>query len=319
MTCHLLADIGGTRARFALLDGERLGPIESMTTGAYGSVEEAIRHFLNGQPEGTILDRAVIAAAGPVSGGRCKLTNAPWTLESERLRQILQAGSVSIVNDLEALAWAVPRLGEDGVVPIGGGNAAAGQPVAVIAPGTGLGVACYLPGFDDPRALASEGGHATLAADNEGDDRLIGILRRRFEHVSAERVLSGRGLVNLHAAVAEQHGARSDADAPTAEEIVRQATGGGSAHSSEALAAFCAFLGSFAGDMALTFAARGGVLLAGGMAPHIVGALQRSDFRERFVGKGRFSDYVAHIPTGVIVRPEPTFLGLVALATREPA
>lgn len=316
MTCQLLADIGGTRTRFALLDGDRLGPIESVTTGAYGSADDAIRHFLNRQPEGIVVDRAVIAAAGPVSGGRCKLTNAPWTLESESLRQALHLGSVGIVNDLEALAWAVPRLGKDDVTPIGDGNATVGQPVAVIAPGTGLGVACYLPGFSDARALSSEGGHATLAASNDRDDKLIEILRRRFGHVSAERVLSGRGLVNLHAALAERDGLRSSA--PTAEEIVREANESSSAHCVAALEAFCAFLGSFAGDMALTFAARGGVLLAGGMAPHIVSALRRSAFRARFSDKGRFTDYVAHIPIGVIVRPEPTFLGLAALAAREP-
>jgi glucokinase len=313
MTRWLLADIGGTRARFALFDGDRVGPIESMATGAYASADDAFRCFLDHR-KGTVPERVMIAAAGPVADGRCKLTNAPWVLETERLCHALHLRSATIVNDLEALAWAVPHLGNGDVSPIGNGSSTMGEPVAVIAPGTGLGVACYLPGRPDARVLAGEGGHATLAANDASEMVLIEILRRRFGHVSAERILSGRGLVHLHAALATRDG--HEPGTPTAEDIVRGALDGGAVQAAVALDAFCGFLASFAGDVALTYAARGGVLIAGGMAPHIVTALQIPAFRARFTDKGRLADYVSRIPTGVIVRPEPTFLGLAALAAR---
>jgi len=308
----LLADVGGTRTRFAVLTDGRLGPIESLRTGAYASLHDAAHHFLNGQGQGVAVDHAVIAAAGPVSGGRCKLTNAPWTLDAESLRQTLHLQSVALVNDLEALAWAAPHLGDDDVTPVGEGSAISGAAVLIVAPGTGLGIACYLPGVEG-RVMASEGGHATLAAGDARDAAILDILRRRFGRVSAERVLSGAGLVNLHAALAMQDGV--EPGSPTAEEIVRGAAHG-APRSVAALDLFCAFLGSFAGDMALTFSARGGVLIGGGIAPHILPALQGSSFRTRFAGKGRFAEYVEKIPTAVIVRPEPTFLGLAALAAR---
>lgn len=309
MNC-LLADVGGTRTRFALLADGQVGPIESLRTGAYASMHDAAHHFLNGQPEDTGVDCAVIAAAGPVSGGRCKLTNAPWTLDAESLRQSLHLRSVRLVNDLEALAWAVPHFGAGDLVAVGEGSAIMGEPVLVIAPGTGLGLSCYLSGAA-PRAVASEAGHATLAASDADDAAILEMLRRRFGHVSAERVLSGAGLVNLHA-TPQGHAP----GALTPEEIVRGALYGTASRGTAALELFCGFLGSFAGDMALTFAARGGVLIGGGIAPHIVPVLQDSSFRTRFASKGRFAEYVRRIPTSVIVRLEPTFLGLAALAAR---
>jgi len=311
MSC-LLADVGGTRTRFALLTDGQVGPIESVRTGAYASMHDAAHHFLNGQPEGTVVDRAVIAAAGPVSGGRCKLTNASWTLDAEGLRQSLHLRSVRLVNDLEALAWAVPHFGADDVVAVGEGSAVMGEPVVVIAPGTGLGLSCYLPGTA-PRAMASEAGHATLAASEAGDAAILAGLRKRFGHVSAERVLSGAGLVNLQAALAIQDG--YEPGSPTPEQIVRGAVYG-SPGDSAVLEFFCDFLGSFAGDMTLTFAARGGVLIGGGIAPHILPVLLGSSFRTRFAAKGRFAEYARQIPTAVIIRLEPTFLGLAALAAR---
>lgn len=311
MSC-LLADVGGTRTRFALLTDGEVGPIESVRTGAYASIHDAVHHFLNGQAASTVVDQAVIAAAGPVAGGRCKLTNARWIVDAQGLRQALHLRSVRLVNDLEALAWAVPHFAADDLVAVGDGSAVGGEPVAVIAPGTGLGLACYLPGASS-RVVASEAGHATLAATDAGDATILSMLRQRFGHVSAERVLSGAGLMNLQATLAMEESRESGTATP--EEIVRGAVYG-SAGDTAVLELFCDFLGSFAGDIALTFGARGGVLFGGGIAPHILPVLAGSSFRSRFAAKGRFSDYVAQIPTAVIVRPEPTFVGLAALAAR---
>jgi len=313
MTCRLLADVGGTRTRFALLDGDRLGAIESVPTGAYSSAVDAFRHFLNGQAEGVVVEEAVIAAAGPVSGGRCKLTNASWVLESEQIQRLLSLRDVTLVNDLAALAWGVPSLTDGDVVSIGDGYCDPGSPVVLLAPGTGLGIACYIPGAEGPHVLSSEGGHATLAAGDSAEASVIEFLRHRFDHVSAERVLSGGGLVNLYEALGGHEGR---AGAATPEEIVRGALQGDNRHAGEAVDMFCGFLGSFAGDLALLFGAKGGVQLGGGIGPRLVSVLKSSAFREKFVRKGRFESYATRIATRVIVRPEPTFLGLKVLATR---
>jgi len=308
----LLADIGGTRARFALLAESQIGPVESVMTGAYASASDAIRHFLNRQHNAATVDSAVLACAGPVEGGRCALTNAPWVLETDELKRTFRLRTVNIVNDLEALAWAIPGLTSGDVRAIGHHHAVVGQPVAVIAPGTGLGMACFVPDGEGARVVPSEGGHATLAASDEREAAVIDMLRRRFGHVSAERVLSGGGLLNLYAALEEWHGDGEPLHTP--EEVTRAALDGRSQRACAALDLFCAFLGSVAGNVALMFRARGGVLIAGGIVPRIVDHLPRTSFRARFESKGRLSRYLASVPTGVIIRPDPTFLGLKVLA-----
>jgi glucokinase len=314
MSNCLLADIGGTRARFALQSGSRVGPIESMATGEYASAIDAIRHFLNQQHDAASVDSAVIAAAGPVEGGRCALTNARWILETDELKRTFGWRAVNIVNDLEALAWIAPLLGPSDVQSVGRGSEVAAEPVAVIAPGTGLGMACFIPGGDRERVLASEGGHATLAATDAGEAAIIEVLGRRYGHVSAERVLSGPGLVNLYGALGELEG--SDEQLLTAERITRAALDGSSARARQALDTFCSFLGSVAGSAALMFRATGGVLIAGGIVPRIVDYLPRSNFRARFESKGRFRAYLEGVSTRVIMRSDPAFLGLQALAQR---
>jgi glucokinase len=183
--------------------------------------------------------------------------------------------------------------------------------VAVIAPDTGLGMACVLPGRE-PRVLASEGGHAALAVDSDQEAALVSRLRKRHGHVSIERVLSGQGLENLHSVLLESEGLA--AEKRTAPEISAAALAGRDRHARRALDLFCCLLGSVTGDMALMFGATGGVYVGGGIVPSIVDYLARSDFRRRFESKGRLSAYVSQVATKVIVRPNPAFVGLVALA-----
>lgn len=309
MSGCLLADIGGTKARFAVLRDSRLGAVETLATRDYTSAIDGIHHFL-ARHHNEDIDSAVIAAAGPVQDGHCALTNASWILDSTELTRTLRLRMVKIVNDLEALAWAARHFAASDVAAIGCGREVPSEPVSLIAPGTGLGMGCYVPGSS--RAMASEGGHATLASMTDSEARVVEFLQRRHGHVSAERVLSGGGLVNLHDALAGNESARTPSPSP--EEIVRAALNGQSQTASRALDMFCAFLGSVAGNAALTFGARGGVLIAGGIAPRIVDYLRRSDFRERFEAKGRLRSYLARIPTKVVTRPDPTFVGLTALA-----
>lgn len=311
MSGCLLGDVGGTRARFAVFRDSQLGPVETLSTRDYANAVDGIRHFL-GRRHNEGIDSAVIAGAGPVEGGRCSLTNASWVLDSKELTKALALRTVNIVNDLEALAWAVPRFTASDVAAIGRGNEAVAAPVALIAPGTGLGMACFIPGSE--QVLASEGGHTTLASTNKDEAAIVDFLQRRHGHVSAERVLSGGGLVNIHDALTDAQGCRSPVLPP--EEIVRTAIEGRSQTARQALDIFCGFLGSIAGSAALTFGARGGVLIAGGIAPRIVDYLRGSDFRRRFESKGRLRDYLARIPTKVVIRENPAFLGLASLACR---
>jgi len=184
--------------------------------------------------------------------------------------------------------------------------------MAIVAPGTGLGMACVIVGPAGRSVVTSEGGHASLASMGNEYDGIIAILRRRYGRVSAERALSGAGLVNLHQAIAELDGNASPRRTPS--EVTAAAFDGSSPACRAAVDAFCAFLGAVAGDAALTFGARGGVYIGGGIVPRFVDYLARSDFRQQFVAKGRLRPYIERIPTRVILHPTPAFAGLMSLA-----
>lgn len=309
----LLGDIGGTYARFAFAGERSIGPTWSTEVGARDSVIEALQAFLALDHHGSEpIGGALLAAAGPVEGGRCKLTNAAWILDEEEIARALHLPWVRIVNDLEAVAAGLPDIAPEQTLLIGPNGALPGAPMAIVAPGTGLGMACVVVGPAGRTVVTSEGGHASLAATTDQEDRLIAILRRRFGRVSAERILSGPGLANVYQALAESEG--SEAPRLTPSQITEAAFNGSSPLCRAAVDAFCAFLGSVAGDVALTFGARGGVYIGGGIAPRFGSHLARSAFRERFVAKGRMRPYLERIPSRVILHPNPAFLGLMSLA-----
>jgi len=313
-TVTLLADIGGTNARFALLQDAALGPTVVLPVAEHDTAEAAIGAALVRLVPETPPRRALLAGAGPVAGDRLALTNGTWVLEAATLRRACGFDRVDLVNDFEALAWALPRLGADDLIEIGTRASSAraplaGAPVALLGPGTGLGVAGVLPGPARPMVLVTEGGHATLAAVDTHEDQILQRLRARFGHVSAERVLSGQGLVDLYGVIAELAGRR--AQHATTAALTEAAVSGVSRDAISALESFCAMLGGFAGNLALTLGARGGVYLGGGILPRLADFLTESGFRARFEAKGRFRSYLAPIPTRLIVHPAPALLGLV--------
>jgi glucokinase len=312
MKRFLLADIGGTHARFASLSGDEPGPVRSLDVAAHAGMGDAVEHFLTEQGAGMPVDEAILAVAGPVEGGRCALTNSRWVVDAGELQQRFGFRAVHLVNDHEATAWGLDRLGPSDSVLVGPDSGGSAAPMALLGPGTGLGMACHLPGSPRGRVVASEGGHATLPATTDREAALIAILRRQFAHVSAERVLSGPGLVNLYQATAKID--QVDAAPRTAVEVTSAALDGSCLICRRTLDAFCCFLGSVAGDVALTFGARGGVFIGGGVVPRFAGHLGNTDFRRRFEAKGRFEKYLAAIPVRIITRPDPAFLGLAALA-----
>lgn len=309
--CILLGDIGATNARFALFANGVLGAVTSFEVAKFARFADVIAIFLKDRCREFRVKRALLAIAGPVKGERSILTNSSWVIDTPELRATFKL-EARIFNDFEAVALSLPWLTPTDLAPIGGGNPAAGAPKAVVGPGSGLGVACLIPRSEKPVVISSEGGHATLAATCEREDRIIGQLRQRFGHVSAERVVSGMGLENIYQAIAALDGV--DITSRSAAEITKSALRSESQVAREALHVFCAFLGSFAGNVALTFGARGGVYVAGGISPRILDFLVRSQFRNRFEAKGRFQSYLETLPSYVITHPAAAFVGLKSLA-----
>lgn len=316
MAERLIGDIGATNARFALVGpGGRAARARVFAGEDFPTLEEAIRAYL--AAEGVTADAAALAVAAPVTGDAISLTNHPWSFSVAALKEHLGLGRLIVVNDFSANALAVPHLGAAERMPVGGGSAAPGAPVAVLGPGTGLGVSGLLPAGKRWIALSGEGGHATLAPSDARESEVLARMRRRFGHVSAERALSGPGLVNLYQTLAEIEGVPAMPYSPA--QITDRQIGETEPLCREAVDLFCALLGTEASNLALTLGARGGVFIAGGIVPRLGTRFAQSRFRARFEDKGRFASYVAAIPTYVMTAPIPAFLGLAAMLADERA
>ena len=347
----LLGDIGGTNARFALLSGGEIGPVSTLPVAGFADPRGAIAAFLETVPDHMAPTAAVLAVAGPVRGGRAALTNGVWRFEADRLGAALGLGRVRLVNDFEAQAWALPALEDADRQSVGGGTAVREAPLAVLGPGTGLGVAGLVPRDGTWQALVTEGGHVTMAPTDARESRILDHLRAGGGHVSAERVISGPGLVNLYRAMAALDGEPGPADdderdllqdlaahfgtapglpADTLAALEQQADERGfparimdlAMGRPESLAAaafetFCAMLGTVAGNLALTLGAQGGVYIGGGILRRVPDAFAASPFRARFEAKGRFQSYLAEIPTWLITHPSPAMAGLRALVLHD--
>jgi glucokinase len=307
----LLADIGGTNARFALVDGGDVGEVEHVKVSDFATVRAAIADVLDRHSGGAKVVAAVLAVAGPITNNRCVMTNSPWIIDGAELRAAFGLQAVHMLNDFEVMAWSLPALRPADLFPLGTQAGLRGEPMLVLGPGTGFGVSCLIERHDARLAVISEAGHATLPAETEHEERVIHRLREHLGHVSIERgALSGSGLENLYAALAEVDGVQQPKRDAAA--ITKAALDGSCAHSRATLEMFCAILGSVAGNLAVTFAARGGVYVGGGIVPRFAKFLAASAFRTRFEEKGRFRDYLHTIPTSIIVKADASFVGLKA-------
>jgi glucokinase len=308
----LLGDIGSTNARFAYLRNCQIGPIETLPVAEFASIIEALRVFGNRRQSEGAVTRALLGVAGPIQNGAVTMTNSGWVVDSSELAREFGLERVDLMNDFAALAWSLPELSPEHLLPIGGLSPVATAPAVVLGAGTGLGLACL--GGRDSRAtvIETEGGHATLPGATAQEDAVIQCLRESFGHVSAERVLSGAGLVNLYHAIAAVEGGITPHR--TATDITAAAVAGRCMASQATLDMFCAMLGTFAGNAALMFGARGGVFIGGGIVPRIADFVAASAFRSRFEAKGRFQFYLAAIPVYIITHPHPAFFGLRAIA-----
>jgi glucokinase len=318
----LVADIGGTNARFALVgEDAALGLVTIWPTAKFATLAEGLQRFLAQEALRLGVDRvaltgAAICAAGPLAHGTIRMTNATWTVAADEVAAATGVARPIVVNDFTALAHAIPALKPGETHTIGAGAwAEPGQPIGVLGPGTGLGVSALIPDDDgDYVALSGEGGHADLPVTDDREYAVIRELRRNGGHVSAERALSGPGLEAVYAALATLAG--KDGPAPAADAIAAGAARGDDPLAVEAVRLFCGWLGTVAGDLALTLGARGGVYLAGGILPKWGALFDAALFRRRFEAKGRFDDYLRAIPTYLMVADEPAFRGLARLLAR---
>ncbi|MEJ2513663.1 MAG: glucokinase [Gammaproteobacteria bacterium] len=310
MESRLLVDLGGTHLRCALQcpGGEAFAERE-VRCADWPGPGEAIADYLRQRPEQ--VTRGAICVAAPVTGDPVRMTNRAWSFSARELAEQVGLSELRVVNDFTAMAMSLPFLPPDGIRQIGAGTPATGAAVAVLGPGTGLGVSGLVPLDGRWVALASEGGHVTLPAVDERETAVISVLRRRMDHVSAERLVSGFGLTNLHAALQELAGQPAAQPLPAEQITARARAGDGLA--AEALELFFAFLGTVAGDLALTLGARGGVYVAGGIARRLEPELAASRFRQRFEAKGRYGDYLRGVPTWLITEANPAFRGLAAI------
>ena len=311
----LVGDVGATNARFALLDeAGAFHRVRVIACDDHATIEQAIEAYLAEDPVPDDSLRpcgAAFAIAGPVTGDQITLTNHPWAFSIADLRRRFAFDRLLVVNDFSANALALPHLRDADRIAIGGGSGVAQATLGIIGPGSGLGVGGLVASATGWLPIASEGGHVTMAPVSERESAVLALMRRRFDHVSAERVLSGPGLVNLYNALTELDGALAGSYGPA--QITDPRTGESDPHCRETVEMFCAMLGTVAGNLALTLGARGGIYIAGGIVPRLGDAILASRFRERFEQKGRLAPYLAAIPTYVVTNPTPAFIGLAAL------
>jgi glucokinase len=309
---RLLADIGGTYARFALETAPGVfTQAATLRCADHADFHAAISAYLSTLPDGRV-QHAAVAIANPVEGDEVRMTNYHWQFSIEQMREQLALDTLVVVNDFTALAMALPRLPPTGKHQVGGGLARERSVIGLLGAGSGLGMSGLIPADDGWIALGTEGGHASFAPR---DDRELAILSHAWKHlphVSFERLLSGPGLELIYRALAERAGVRA-AEGLSAPEITRRALAGSDAVCGETLDAFCTMLGTAAANLAVTLGAHGGIYIGGGIVPRLGSYFDRSPFRARFEDKGRFSSYLAQIPTWVITADDATFLGASAI------
>jgi len=309
---RLLGDVGGTNARFGWQANAHSGieHVLVLPCAAHETLEAAIRTYL--ELKSLPMPRAgALGIANPITGDVIRMTNHHWSFSISEMQRSLGLQQLNVINDFTALALALPSIAKDNLVQVGGTVAEAYAPKALIGAGTGLGVSGLMPtdANDHWVAIAGEGGHVTLAAQTESEYRVIELIRQRYGHVSAERVLSGQGLVDLYLAL-RQLQKQPPVDVAGAAEITAWALQNKDPLALQSIDMFAGFLGSVTGDLALTLGARGGVYLGGGIVPRWLGWFETSQFRERFEAKGRFKAYLKDIPVWVINAVEsPALLG----------
>ncbi len=327
---QLVGDVGGTNARFALLDSDgSLKATCTLPTSAFESLSAAVRAYLTEQGVDKIT-HAAVAVATPVVGDEVKLTNNKWSFSIEQTRLDMGIDKLHVTNDFTALALSVNHLPTDELLQVGGGQVMENHAKAIIGPGTGLGVSGLVPCGSQWSALQGEGGHVSIGVRTAREIAVYEQLMLKFKHVSAERFLSGPGLINIVSALRQLDGLPErtftpaevtefgkrrylESNGAVTEPLANDISEADLANCEETLHIFCALLGSCAGNLVLTLGAEGGVYIGGGIVPRLGGFFTESQFRQEFEAKGRMRGYLEKVPSFVINSPYPALVGAAQL------
>lgn len=304
----LIADIGGTHSRCALIDDRgRSIAVETFENRDFDGVHAVLDHYLARRRLSDQPREAALAIAGPITGDRIAMTNLPWRFSQTKLCKALGLQRLVVVNDFAAVAWSLAALTRKDLQAIGGGKTVPHEPLAVLGPGSGLGVAVLVTVEGSWTVLAGEGGNVGLATTSPAEAAVVDALRDSAGYCAAETLISGPGLVRIHTVLTDLAGQEAQTLTPAA---ISAAAARGDPLAIEAREMFFSLLGSLAGDIALTAGARGGVYIAGGIIPRLLKPFAASSFRERFEAKGRYRSYLAAVPTYVITADTPALMGL---------
>nr|WP_313569238.1 glucokinase [Pantoea dispersa] len=305
----LIGDIGGTNARLAVcnVDTGKISNIQQFLTCDYPTFEAVIARFMHENP--LRLQYACLAIASPVGGEWITMTNNSWAFSPAALKKQFAFEQLEIINDFTAVSMSIPSLSEQCVIKFGGGERERNQPIAVYGAGTGLGVSCLIE-RDGWTVIPGEGGHVDFAATTDEEEVICSIMRSRLGHLSAEKLLSGQGLVNIYEAVVIADNRQPEKLTPA--EVTARALDNSCQDCLKTLTLFCTAMGHFGGNLALTFGAAGGVYIAGGIVPKIKDFFLSSDFREAFENKGRFGQWLKQVPVYLIINESPGLTGAVA-------
>jgi glucokinase len=308
---RLLADIGATHARFALESAPGvLRNVAVLLCDDYPGIVPLLNAYL-AQLGGVRISHAAFALANPISGDFIRMTNRDWQFSTDEVRRTLGLTTLLIVNDFTALAMALPGFKPDDLLQIGEGKPQPHAVAGVLGPGTGLGVSGVIPTVDGFVTLGSEGGHVNFAPADEREFAILQYAWREWQHVSNERLISGPGMEIIYRALAQRNGV--DAPARNAADIVSGALEQNDPLCLEVLECFAGMLGGAAANLAVTLGAFGGIFIGGGIVPRVAQWFATSPFRARFEAKGRFSSYLAQIPTYVIMTPNPALYGVASI------
>lgn len=310
----LVGDVGGTNARFAVYAGNELGEVEVMDTASFVSLTEVLLEFRRRRGR-ALPDVAAIGLAGPASGSRLRLSNSSMLIDADDAARELGLQTIRFYNDFRCVARALVELGPDDTQQIGGGVPAPGGARAIVGPGTGLGIVGLLPGSAGWQVVESEAGHSPIAGCTSDERSALDFVFEETGSISAESVLSGQGLERLLRHVETSN--LLDSSRRTAAEVTAAAWTGADPHARKALDLFYRFLGTAASSAALTFCARGGVYLAGGIVGRSPAALAASRFRESFERHSAHHDYLRRVPVFLVLHPNPGLLGAARLALDE--
>ena len=323
---RLVADLGGTNVRLAICpakvsasQGVVLDKVETFRLDDYPGLEQIIETYIESAK--VDIHACCFAVAGPVNDGQVRMTNRDWVITADGLRKQLSIEYAALINDFAAIAQAVPFLGQQQLLDIGGGQAQRGAPITVFGPGTGLGAAQLIPDqAGNYRVIATEGGHAGMSPHTELEAQIFKYWQDRGHTISREFFICGKGIERLFTAI---YALQTANEAPTLSAAEIQQTGCTVAAESDdpveracaqAMTSFCELLGTAAGDQVLSTGARGGLVLAGGILPKFSDFLLASNFRQRFETNAAMSEYLRKVPSRLVTEAQPGLIGAATFA-----